>query len=47
MTQAAATAHPDESGFYVLSDGIEALGARLLLTRRAEAAIDVQYYYIQ
>jgi putative cardiolipin synthase len=41
-----AAAHPGESGFYPLSDGVEALGARLLLTQRAEASIDVQYYYI-
>lgn len=38
--------YPGRSGFYVLSDGIEALGARLLLAQRAETAIDVQYYYI-
>lgn len=39
-------AHPGESGFYVLSDGVEALAARLLLAQRAEVSIDVQYYYI-
>jgi len=38
--------HPGQSGFYVLSDGVEALGARLLLAEHAEASIDVQYYYI-
>ena len=39
-------AHPGESGFYMLSDGIEALAARLLLTQQTDVAIDVQYYYI-
>jgi len=39
-------AHPGESGFYMLPDGIEAMAARLLLTQQADVAIDVQYYYI-
>ncbi|MDH3513131.1 MAG: phospholipase D family protein [Gammaproteobacteria bacterium] len=39
-------AHPDMAGFYVLTDGIEALAARLLLAERAEQAIDAQYYLI-
>lgn len=37
---------PDESGFYVLIDGIEALAARLKLAERAERTLDVQYYLI-
>ena len=41
-----AAAHPGESGFYLLPDGVEALGARLRLAERAEASIDVQYYLI-
>jgi len=38
---------PDQSGFYPLSDGIDALAARLLLAERAEKSIDVQYYLIK
>lgn len=38
---------PDESGFYPLSNGIDALAVRLLLAERAEASIDVQYYLIK
>ena len=37
----------DQSGFYPLSDGIEALAARLLLAERAEISIDAQYYLIK
>jgi putative cardiolipin synthase len=37
---------PDESGFYVLSDGVDALGARLNLTRLAERSIDAQYFIL-
>jgi len=37
----------DQSGFYPLSDGIDALAARLLLAQRAEKSIDVQYYLIK
>jgi len=37
---------PGESGFYILSDGIEALAARLLMAQRAERTIDAQYYLI-
>jgi putative cardiolipin synthase len=41
-------AHPaDQSGFFTLVDGIEALTARLLLAERAERSIDVQYYLIK
>ena len=39
-------AHAGKSGFYVLSDGVEALAARLRLTQQSDVAIDVQYYYI-
>jgi putative cardiolipin synthase len=38
--------HPGESGFYLLSDGIEALAARILLAERAERTLDAQYYLI-
>jgi putative cardiolipin synthase len=38
--------HVDESGFYVLADGIDALAARLLLAERAERSIDTQYFLI-
>ncbi len=41
--QALAAAHPGESGFYVLSDGVEAMAARLQLTRHAQVSIDLQY----
>ena len=36
----------DASGFYLASDGIEALAARLLLTAQAERSIDMQYYLV-
>jgi len=39
--------HPGKSGFYPLSDGIDALAARLLLATRAERTIDAQYYLIK
>ncbi len=35
-----------QSGFYLLTDGIEALAARLLMARDAEKTIDAQYYLI-
>jgi len=38
--------HPGLSGFVPLSDGIDALGARLILIDRAERSIDAQYYFI-
>jgi putative cardiolipin synthase len=38
---------PGEAGFYPLSDGIDALASRLLLAKRAERSIDVQYYLIK
>ena len=39
-------ANPGKSAFYVLNDGVEALGARLVLADRAEVAIDAQYYFV-
>jgi putative cardiolipin synthase len=36
----------DQSGFLLLSDGIDALAARLLLAERAEKSLDVQYYLV-
>jgi len=39
--------HPGESGFYPMSDGIDALAARLLLAARAEQTLDAQYYLIK
>jgi putative cardiolipin synthase len=38
---------PDQSGFLPLSDGVDALAARLLLARQAEKSIDLQYYLIK
>ena len=38
---------PDQSGFYPMNDGIDALASRLLLAHRAEKSIDVQYYLIK
>lgn len=35
---------PGESGFLLLSDGIDALAMRLLLAKEAERSIDAQYY---
>jgi putative cardiolipin synthase len=37
----------DQSGFYPLPDGVDALAARLLLIDRAEVSVDVQYYLIK
>ena len=37
----------DQSGFFALSDGIDALAIRLLLAQRAERSIDLQYYLIK
>jgi len=39
-------AHPNQSGFYLLDDGIDALAARLLFSARAERSIDAQYYLL-
>src|SRR5210317_333581 len=38
---------PDQSGFYPMNEGVDALTARLLLADRAEKSIDVQYYLIK
>lgn len=38
--------HPDESGFYLLEDGIDALAVRILIAERAERTLDAQYYLI-
>jgi putative cardiolipin synthase len=42
-----ATHSESESGFYPMSDGIDALATRLLMIERAEKSIDVQYYLIK
>ena len=39
-------AHPEQSGFLLLTDGIDAFGARLLMAHRAQVSIDAQYYFI-
>ncbi|KPK93133.1 MAG: hypothetical protein AMJ94_03785 [Deltaproteobacteria bacterium SM23_61] len=38
---------PGESGFYILSSGMDAFVARVLLTEAAERTLDLQYYIIQ
>ena len=45
--QGLADKHPGTAGFYPLSDGIDALAARLLLAERAERTLDAQYYLIK
>lgn len=37
---------PEEAAFYLLSDSLEALSARLLLAKGAERTLDVQYYIL-
>jgi len=39
-----AAAAPDESGFYLLRDGMDSLAMRLQLMQRAESSIDIQVY---
>ena len=40
-------AHPEgESGFYPMSDAIDALSTRLLMAEQAERSIDAQYYLL-
>lgn len=39
--------HPELSGIYLMPKGIEALGARLRLSRLAETGIDLQYFLIE
>lgn len=36
--------HPDESGYHLLSDGVDAFVARLILIEAAQKTIDLQYY---
>jgi len=38
---------PEQSGFYPINDGVDALTARLLLAQNADKSIDVQYYLIK
>ena len=43
-----AAAHPEgQSGFFPLSDGIDALAVRLLMAEEAERSIDAQYYLLK
>jgi putative cardiolipin synthase len=42
--QAAAAAHPGESGVYALPIPRDAFAARVVLARRAERSLDIQYY---
>jgi len=37
-------AHPGESGFHLLPNGLDAFVARAIMSQRAERSIDVQYY---
>ena len=39
-----AKAHPGQSGFMLLGNGLDAFVARAVLARYAERSIDVQYY---
>ena len=39
--------HPGQSGFYPLSRGMDALGARLTLMDQAERSIDAQYFLMK
>lgn len=39
--------HPGKSGFYPLTAGMDALGARLTLIDRAERSIDAQYFLMK
>jgi putative cardiolipin synthase len=39
-----AAAHPDQSGFHLLGNGLDAFVARAVLAHYAERSIDVQYY---
>ena len=42
-----AAGHPGESGFYPLTKGLDALGARLALIDLAERSIDAQYFLMK
>lgn len=37
----------DQSGFFPIGDGIEALAARVVMAQRAERSIDAQYYLLK
>ena len=39
-----ASKHPGQSGFHLLSNGLDAFVARVVLAHRAERSLDVQYY---
>ena len=39
-------AHPGQSGFSLLTNGLDAFAARAVLARAAERSLDVQYYFI-
>ncbi len=39
--------HGGQSGFYPLSQGMDALGARLRIAEQAEKTIDLQYFLIK
>jgi len=39
-------ANPGKSGFYLQTDGIDALAARIYIAQRAQKTIDAQYYLI-
>jgi putative cardiolipin synthase len=43
-TREQAAQHPGLSGVHLLSDGVDAFAARLLLARAAERTLDLQYY---
>ena len=45
-SQAEKLAHPGQSGFHVLGNGLDAFVARAALARVAERSIDTQYYMI-
>ena len=48
LATSVAAPHPaGESGFYPMSDAIDALATRLLMAERAERTIDAQYYLIK
>ncbi|MEN8247158.1 MAG: phospholipase D-like domain-containing protein, partial [Thermodesulfobacteriota bacterium] len=44
--QAEKPAHPNQSGFFLLGNGLDAFVARALLAQAAERSIDTQYYMI-
>jgi len=44
MVSGLAAAYPGKSGFYLLSNGLDAFVARVVLAHIAERSIDVQYY---